>query len=110
MLLLNLGKRYATKFLLKLESDGDQACDQALQLAGCVLTFQRLYVAHVIYVNRSVETKKETLISKFNLQGLLELCFFSWDWVGAGSHFLSSTYKHCICNIHICCCRTNYFV
>ena len=53
MLLLNLGKRYATKFLLKLESDGDQACDQALQLAGCVLTFQRLYVAHLIYVNRS---------------------------------------------------------
>ena len=54
ILLLSLGKRYVTNFLLKLESDGDQACDQPLQPAGCVLTFQRLYVTHVIYVNRSL--------------------------------------------------------
>lgn len=52
ILLLNLKKkkRYVTKSLLRLELDGDQACDPALQPAGCVLMFQRLYMVHVIYV------------------------------------------------------------
>lgn len=31
-------------------SVGAEACDPSLQLAGCVLIFQRLYVAHMMSV------------------------------------------------------------